>query len=101
MSFFACFEERFMSIIKFMEGKPVVEIAQLLGISSDAVKKRFQKKGIKPSRYIGSAGLYRESDIELIREAPRGRPRPKAAPETPSESRRSAAKSKAKKPPKS
>jgi hypothetical protein len=98
MSFFSCFKERFMGIIEFMEGKPVVEIAQLLGISSDAVKKRFQKKEIKPFRYIGSAGLYRESDIDLIREAPRGRPRPKAVPETHPKTRQPAAKPKAKKP---
>jgi hypothetical protein len=90
-----------MRIIESMDGIPVVEIASQLGISSDAVKRRFQRKGIKPFKYIGPAGLYKESDVELIREAPRGRPRPKAAPETAPKSRQSAAKPKTKKPKKS
>jgi hypothetical protein len=71
-----------MLIIEYMDGIPVVEIAHQLGISSDAVKRRFQRKGIKPFKYIGPPGLYRDNEIELIREAPRGRPRPKADPET-------------------
>jgi hypothetical protein len=90
-----------MPIIECMDGIPVVEIASQLGISSDAVKRRFQRKGIKPFKYIGPTGLYHESDIELIREAPRGRPRPKAAPETPPKTQQSTAKPKAKKPKKS
>jgi hypothetical protein len=90
-----------MLIMEYMNGIPVVEIASQLGISSDAVKRRFQRKGIKPFKYIGPTGLYHESDIELIREAPRGRPRPKAAPETSPKPRQPAAKPKAKKPRKS
>jgi hypothetical protein len=83
-----------MLIMEYMDGIPVVEIASQLGISSDAVKRRFQRKGIKPFKYIGPTGLYKESDIELIREAPRGRPRPKAASETPPKPRQSAVKPK-------
>jgi Zn-dependent peptidase ImmA (M78 family) len=55
-----------------MEGIPILEIAQKLGISSEAVKMRFHRRGIKPIRYIGSAGLYRESDIDIIRDAFQG-----------------------------
>jgi hypothetical protein len=90
-----------MLIIENMDGIPVVEIARQLGISSDAVKRRFQRKGIKPFKYVGPTGLYRKSDIELIREAPRGRPRLKAAPEAPPKTRWAAAKPKARKPNKS
>ena len=90
-----------MLIIENMDGMPVVEIASQLGISSDAVKRRFQRKGIKPFKYIGPTGLYKEGDIELIREAVRGRPRPKAAPETPPKPRRSVAKPKPANPKKS
>jgi hypothetical protein len=72
-----------------MEGITVVEIARLLNTSSDAVRKRLNRLGVKPLRYIGSAAIYRESDIDLIREAPRGRPRLKAASEPPPDSRQS------------
>jgi predicted ArsR family transcriptional regulator len=57
-----------------MEGVPVADIANKLGITSDAVKRRFQRLGIKPIRYVGSAGLYRESDVERILHVTRGRP---------------------------
>jgi hypothetical protein len=83
-----------------MEGITVLDMAQTLGISSAAVKMRLSRKGIEPFKYIGSAGLYRESDFEAIRDAGT-RGRPKAAPETPPKARQPAAKPKAKKPKKS
>jgi hypothetical protein len=90
-----------MLIVEYMDGIPVVEIASQLGISSDAVKRRFQRKNIKPFKYIGPTGLYKESDIELIREAPRGRPRLIAVPETHPKPRPPATKPKTTKPKKS
>jgi predicted ArsR family transcriptional regulator len=59
-----------------MEGITVLDIAQRLGISSDAARKRLNRLGIKPLRYIGSAALYRENDIEVIQDhGTRGRPK--------------------------
>jgi hypothetical protein len=84
-----------------MEEITVLDMAQALKISSGAVKMRLSRKGVQPFKYIGSAGLYRKSDIELIREAPRGRPRLKAAPETPPKPRQAKAKPKTTKPQKS
>jgi predicted ArsR family transcriptional regulator len=64
-----------------MEEITVLDIAQGLGISSDAVRKRLNRLEIKPLRYIGSAAIYSNEAIELIRDhGTRGRP--KAVPET-------------------
>jgi hypothetical protein len=82
-------------------GIPISDIAKILNTTSEAVRMRFKRRGVKPFRYIGTTGLYHESDIELIRESTRGRPRPKAAPEVPPESRQSATKPKTTKPKKS
>jgi predicted ArsR family transcriptional regulator len=83
-----------------MEGITVVEIARRLEISSDAVRKRLNRLGVKPLRYIGSAAIYRENDIKVIQEhGTRGRP--KAASETPPKPRQSKAKPKTAKPKKS
>lgn len=70
-----------------MEGITVLEMAQALGASSDAIKRRLQRKGIKPFRYIGSAGIYKNEDFEAIKDGgKRGEPakannalKPKAA----------------------
>jgi hypothetical protein len=60
-----------------MEVITIVDMARELGISSSAAIKRLQRKGIRPFRYIGSAGVYKASDLEAIREGgKRGRPWP-------------------------
>jgi hypothetical protein len=79
-------------------GIPISDIAKILNTTSEAVRMRFKRRGVKPFRYIGTTGLYHENDIELIREAPRGRPRPKAASETPPKTRQSTAKPKTTRP---
>jgi predicted ArsR family transcriptional regulator len=79
-----------------MEGITVVEIAQRLNISSDAVRKRLNRLGVKPIRYIGSAAIYREIDIKTIQDHG-NRGRPKAASETPPKSQPSTEKPKVKK----
>lgn len=33
---------------------------------------RFQRRGIKPFKYIGSAGIYTEADVEAIKDAYQG-----------------------------
>jgi hypothetical protein len=52
-----------------MDGIPASEIAKSLGITPDAVKMRFKRRNIKPFKYIGPTGLYKESDIEAIKDA--------------------------------
>jgi hypothetical protein len=63
----------------------VADIANELGITSVATNMRLQRKGRKPFKYIGSAGLYTKADLEAIRDGgQRGRPKaeikPKAKP---------------------
>ena len=61
-----------------MEDITVLDMAQALGISSEAAKRRLQRKGIAPYRYIGTAGLYKKDALEAIRDAGvRGRPKVK------------------------
>jgi len=58
-----------------MRDLTVLDMAQELGISSEAVNKRLQRYERKPYKYIGSAGIYRDDDLEAIREGgKRGRP---------------------------
>jgi hypothetical protein len=70
----------------------ISDIAKILDTTSEAVRMRLYRRGIKAFRYIGTTGLYREGDIELIREAPRGRHKA-----TPSKTRQPATKPKTKK----
>ena len=64
--------------MKDMEGFTVKEIAEKLGITPDAAKKRLQKHGIKPIKYAGPTAMYEETAVEKIKvSAPVGRP-PKA-----------------------
>jgi hypothetical protein len=80
----------------------VLDIAQQLGVSSGAVNKRLERKGIKPFRYVGPAGLYRKADMEAIRDGGT-RGRPKAASDgapTPAPKNKAAPKAKPKKTPK-
>jgi predicted ArsR family transcriptional regulator len=77
----------FDSILRYMEGITVLEIAQKLGISSDAARKRLNRLGVEPLRYIGSAAIYREAALEAIKDrGARGRPKAgektKTAPKT-------------------
>jgi len=45
----------------------VSEIAEKLGISTSATKKRLQRMGIKPSRMIGPVGMYRPEVIDQVK----------------------------------
>jgi len=59
-----------------MEEITILDMTLDLKITSDAVKRRLQRKGIRPFRYIGPTGIYRKADLEAIRDAGvRGRPR--------------------------
>lgn len=63
-----------------MDGLTIVEIAEKLGISPEAAKKRLQKKGIKPTSKAGPTGIYPRSAISAIKDAkpvgwPKGKPR--------------------------
>ena len=59
----------------------IKEIAEALGLLPETVKKRIQKRNIKPLRYVGQAALYDSSVIEEIRNVPsKGRPK-KSKPE--------------------
>jgi hypothetical protein len=51
----------------------------------DTVKHQLHKLGIRPKKYIGTAGMYEASAIEAIREVPSvGRPKKSATqPEKP------------------
>ena len=67
-----------------MESKllTVSDIAQALGITNIAANTRLHRKGLRPCKFIGSAGLYTEADLEAIRDGGK-RGRPKAAEEKP------------------
>jgi hypothetical protein len=58
-----------MAIMVYMNGIPVSEIAKRLDITSEAVKMRFKRRGIKPFKYIGPTGLYTDADIDAIKDA--------------------------------
>jgi len=64
-----------------MELLTILDMAQDLGIASEATKRRLQRKGIVPTKYIGNAGLYKKEDLEAIREKGK-RGRPKAVPKS-------------------
>jgi hypothetical protein len=59
----------------------VNDMAKALGgnISTDAVKKRLQRKGIKPFKYVGPTGIYTDNDLAAIKDVTLGPP--KAKPE--------------------
>ena len=61
--------------MKYMDGLTAKEIAKIIGISYDNVRKRIEKAGIKP---ITKDAIYPHDTVEKIRDvAPVGRP-PKA-----------------------
>jgi hypothetical protein len=61
------------------DGYTAKELAELLDITYDNVRKRIEKAGIKP---ITKEAIYPKSTLEAIRNVPgRGRP-PKAKPDT-------------------
>ena len=60
------------------DGLTLKEIAEKIGMSQVAVKNRVYKRGIMPYRIVGTVGLYREEDIDKIKEElPTGRRSPK------------------------
>jgi len=64
-----------LPIMKYMDGLTAKEIAKIIGISYDNVRKRIEKAGIKP---ITKDAIYPHDTVEKIRDvAPVGRP-PKA-----------------------
>jgi predicted ArsR family transcriptional regulator len=64
-----------------MNDMSVKEISEILGLQPSTVKKRLQKRGIKPLRYVGQAALYAPDVIDLIRYIKMGRPKkPKPDP---------------------
>jgi hypothetical protein len=80
-----------------MDGISASEIGNILKITPEAVKMRFKRRNIKPFRYLGPVGLYKESDIEAIKDAYLGKhpakkkpsgskpidtPKPKVKPKT-------------------
>ena len=67
--------------MKNMDGLTAKEIAKILGISYDNVRKRIEKARIKP---ITKDAIYPIDTPEKIRDvAPVGRPKKVAAPEKP------------------
>jgi hypothetical protein len=56
-------------------GVPASEFAIRLSVTSGknvtsvAVKMRLHRRNIKPFKYIGSTGLYREEDFDAIKDA--------------------------------
>jgi len=64
------------SDIEIMEGLTHEEIANILGISPQAVKTRLMRRGIKPKQQTGRLNFYDESVVDLIWEVSKGgRPR--------------------------
>jgi uncharacterized protein YjcR len=54
----------------------IKDISEMLGIIPVTVKKRLQKHGIKPVRYVGSTAIYDPSVVDIIKiSAPRGKPK--------------------------
>jgi IS30 family transposase len=69
--------------IMYMNGLTIAEMAKLIGIQTDTVKRRLQRAGIQAKEYAGPTAIYDESALEAIRNVPgKGRP-PKAKPEEP------------------
>jgi predicted transcriptional regulator len=62
-----------------MEGFTIREIAQILGISPDAVTMRLKKAGIDPKFIAGRTYLFDQSVVGRIREVSKGG-RPRKAP---------------------
>jgi hypothetical protein len=61
-----------------VDGITALEMSHILGVSSDGVKRRLQRKGIRPFKYIGPVGLYKNADLEAIKDGGiRGRPKAK------------------------
>jgi hypothetical protein len=67
------------------QGQPISEFAKRLNISALAAKSRLNRRGIKPFKYIGPTGLYKEADFDAIKDAylgkhPTKKEEPEAAP---------------------
>ena len=79
----------------------VNDMAKALGgnISTDAVKKRLQRKERKPFKYVGPTGIYTDDDLAAIKDVSLGPPKskPKAKPEA-KKKPKTTAKKKVKKP---
>jgi len=59
-----------------MDGLTVAEIARMLGILPDTVKKRLRKAGIMPSGHAGPTSIYPRESVDAIRDTPPpGRPK--------------------------
>jgi IS30 family transposase len=70
---FSCF---LADTLSMANGLTVSEMASELGENPDTIKRRLQRKEIKPIAYAGPTALYDPSVIELIRNVPgKGRPR--------------------------
>jgi predicted ArsR family transcriptional regulator len=67
-----------------MEGLTIEEIADSLGITTDAVEKRLQTARIRP---MTRKALYPVGTAERLRDVKMGRP-PKAQPEAPAKGRK-------------
>ena len=50
-----------------MEGLTILEMADMLGITKDAAKKRLKKHGIKPKEFKGFTAMYDPSVVETIK----------------------------------
>lgn len=62
-----------------MEGLTIREIAEILGIKTDAATIRLKKAGIEPKYIAGRTYLFDPSVIDQIREVSKGG-RPRKAP---------------------
>ena len=59
-----------------VEELTIKDISEKLGILPVTVKKRLQKHGIKPIQYVGTAGIYDPSVLEIVKDSnPIGRPK--------------------------
>ena len=61
-----------------MELLAISEIAEKIGMTKGAVKSRLFQREIKPVKYLGMVGFYREDVIDKIKESlPTGKRSPK------------------------
>jgi hypothetical protein len=73
----------------------VSEIAKELEITTTATNARLNRKGRRPCKFIGSAGLYTKADLEAIRDGgKRGRPKAKTSKPAPKTKKKVATKKK-------
>ena len=59
-----------------MEELTISELSEKLNLLPVTVKKRLQKNGLKPVRYVGITAIYDPSVLDIIKtSAPVGRPK--------------------------